>query len=90
MCSGHFTLPASLTDLCHDQFGQRPNELRRGIPIPLDRLFINHLADGEPQGCLQSLYEVNKQNPTPVSSHLSLPLERLPLHHPPCHRAMEG
>lgn len=52
--------PVGLTNLRHHQLSQGSDELRRGIPVPLERLLVDHLTDGEPEGGFQALAQVRK------------------------------
>lgn len=45
-----------VTNLCPDQLHQASNELRRGIHTEVDTLFVDYLADLEPQGGAQFLW----------------------------------
>jgi hypothetical protein len=38
-----------------DHISQGGDELRRGVPVALKRLLVDHLADGEPEGCFKAL-----------------------------------
>lgn len=45
----------TLTYLRPHQLRQRPDELRRGVAVALERLLVDDLADGVPQGSLEAL-----------------------------------
>ena len=47
------------TNLCPDQLGERSDELRRRVAVPAQRLFVDHLADGEPEGLFEALEGVS-------------------------------
>ena len=44
-----------LTDLVPDHVGQGADELWGGVAVALEGLLVDHLADGEPEGCFEAL-----------------------------------
>ncbi len=38
-----------------DHVGQGADELRGGVAVALEGLLVDHLADGEPEGCFEAL-----------------------------------
>jgi hypothetical protein len=43
------------TDLVPDHVGQGADELRGRVAVALEGLLVDHLADGEPEGCFEAL-----------------------------------
>jgi hypothetical protein len=44
-----------LANLVPDHVGQGADELRGGVAVALERLLVDHLADGEPEGGFEAL-----------------------------------
>lgn len=44
-----------LADLVPNHVGQGADELRGGVAVALEGFLVDHLADGEPEGCLEAL-----------------------------------
>jgi hypothetical protein len=47
----------ALADLVPDHVGQGADELRGRVAVALEGFLVDHLADGEPEGCLEALPE---------------------------------